>query len=60
MTAAGALVGFTFDRAGLAGILGIDGTTYLISAVCLLLLRHGYHAPQDANNTRLVSAAPDD
>ena len=58
MTAAGALVGFTFDRAGLAGILGIDGTTYLISAVCLLLLRHGYHAPQDAHNTRLVSAAP--
>ena len=58
MTAAGALVGFTFDRAGLAGILGIDGTTYMISAICLLLLRHGYHAPQDAHNTRLVSAAP--
>jgi MFS transporter, DHA3 family, macrolide efflux protein len=58
MAAAGALVGFMYERAGLAGILGIDGTTYLISAVCLLLLRHGYHPPQDAHNTRLVSAAP--
>jgi DHA3 family macrolide efflux protein-like MFS transporter len=58
MAAAGALVGFMYERAGLAGILGIDGTTYLISAVCLLLLRHGYYAPQDAHNTRLVSAAP--
>jgi DHA3 family macrolide efflux protein-like MFS transporter len=58
MTAAGALVGFTYERAGLPGILAIDGTTYLISAVCLLMLRHGYHAPQDAHNTRLVSAAP--
>ena len=58
MTAAGALVGFMYERAGLAGILGIDGTTYLISAICLLMLRHGYHAPQDAHNTRLVSAAP--
>src|SRR6266853_2302113 len=58
MAAAGALVGFIYERAGLAGILGIDGTTYLISAICLLMLRHGYHAPQDAHNTRLVSAAP--
>jgi MFS transporter, DHA3 family, macrolide efflux protein len=58
MAAAGALVGFMYERAGLAGILGIDGTTYLISAICLLLLRHGYHPPQDAHNTRLVSAAP--
>ena len=48
MTAAGALVGFIYERSGLAGILGIDGTTYLISAICLLLLRRGYHAPQDA------------
>src|SRR5258708_15195877 len=52
MTAAGALVGFMYERAGLPGILGIDGTTYLISAICLLMLRHGYHAPQDAHNTR--------
>ena len=58
MAAAGALVGFVFEHLGLAGILGIDGTTYLISAVCLLLLRHGYQAPQDAHNTRLVSASP--
>jgi DHA3 family macrolide efflux protein-like MFS transporter len=58
MTAAGALVGFMFERFGLPGILGIDGTTYVISAVCLVLLRSGYHAPLDAHNTRLVSASP--
>ena len=58
MTAAGALVGFMYERAGLAGILGIDGTTYLVSAMCLLLLRHGYRAPQDLHDTHLISAAP--
>jgi MFS transporter, DHA3 family, macrolide efflux protein len=58
MTAAGALVGFIYERSGLAGILGIDGTTYLISAICLLLLRRGYHAPREAHNTRLLTASP--
>src|ERR1700688_1331100 len=58
MTAAGALVGFTYERSGLAGILGIDGTTYLISAICLLFLRRGYYAPTEAHNTRLTSASP--
>jgi MFS transporter, DHA3 family, macrolide efflux protein len=58
MTAAGATVGFIYERAGLAGILGIDGTTYVLSAICLLLLRHGYYAPREMHNTRLVSATP--
>jgi MFS transporter, DHA3 family, macrolide efflux protein len=58
MTAAGALVGFIYERAGLAGILGIDGTTYLISAICLLLLRQGYYAPHEAHNTRLLDSSP--
>jgi len=58
MAAAGALVGFTYERAGLAGILGIDGTTYLISALCLLLMRHGYHAPREIQKAGLVSASP--
>jgi MFS family permease len=58
MAAAGALVGFTYEHAGLAGILGIDGTTYLISAICLLMLRHGYYAPREIQNIRLVSASP--
>jgi MFS family permease len=58
MAAAGALVGFIYDRVGLGGILGIDGTTYLISAICLLMLRHGYYAPREAHNTRLTSASP--
>jgi len=58
MTAAGALVGFTYERAGLAGILAIDGTTYVMSAVCLLMLRHGYCAPREIQKIRLVSASP--
>jgi MFS transporter, DHA3 family, macrolide efflux protein len=58
MAGAGALVGFIYEHAGLAGILGIDGTTYLISAICLLLLRQGYYAPREAHNTRLTSASP--
>ena len=58
MAAAGALVGFTYEHAGLGGILGIDGTTYLISAICLLLLRHGYYAPREIQSTGLVSASP--
>lgn len=58
MTAAGALVGFIYERSGIAGILGIDGTTYLISAICLLLLRHGYYAPHAAHGPGLSSAPP--
>src|SRR5271166_1093821 len=58
MTAAGALVGFIYERAGLGGILGIDGTTYLISAICLLLLRHGYCPPHEIQNIRLVASSP--
>jgi DHA3 family macrolide efflux protein-like MFS transporter len=58
MAAAGALVGFTYERAGLAGILGIDGTTYLISALCLLLMRHGYFAPLEIQKGGIVVASP--
>ena len=58
MTAAGALVGFIYERSGLAGILGIDGTTYLISAICLLLLRRGYYAPHEAHDLRVLTASP--
>ena len=58
MAAAGALVGFIYERAGLGGILGIDGTTYVISAICLLLLRKGYCAPHEIQNIRLVASSP--
>jgi MFS transporter, DHA3 family, macrolide efflux protein len=58
MAAAGALVGFIYERAGLAGILSIDGTTYVISALCLLALRQGYYAPREIQNMRLVSSSP--
>ncbi len=58
MAAAGALVGFTFERFGLAGVLGIDGTTYVISAICLFLLRDGYYAPHVLSKTRPTRALP--
>jgi len=46
MMTGGSLVGFVYKAAGLAGILGIDGLTYLVAASSLLLLRRGYVAPQ--------------
>ncbi len=46
MMTAGAFVGFVYERAGIAGILGIDGATYLVSALCLLRLRHGHFPPR--------------
>ena len=58
MAAAGTLVGFIYERSGLAGILAIDGTTYVISALCLLALRHGYYAPREIQSIRLVSSSP--
>lgn len=58
MAAAGALVGFVYEHSGLAGILGIDGTTYLISALCLLMLRHGYYAPREIERAGLAAASP--
>jgi len=48
MLAAGGLVGLVYEHAGLAGILAIDGTTYVLSAVCFYLLRRGYFAPQSS------------
>ena len=43
---AGALVGFFYDRVGIAGILAIDSSTYAASAWCLFQLRRGYHHPR--------------
>jgi MFS transporter, DHA3 family, macrolide efflux protein len=47
MLFAGALVGFIYDRAGIAGILFVDGLTYFVSAWCLYKLRSGYVSPRD-------------
>jgi len=47
MLFAGALVGFIYDHAGIAGILGVDGLTYFVSAWCLYKLRTGYVSPRD-------------
>jgi MFS transporter, DHA3 family, macrolide efflux protein len=46
MLIAGAFVGFVYDHWGIAGILGIDGLTYFLSAYCLYLLRSGYVSPR--------------
>ncbi len=46
MMSAGAVVGFIYARAGISGILMIDGLTYLLSALCFWSLRHGYRLPQ--------------
>jgi MFS family permease len=46
MLAAGALVGFIYDHAGLAAILAINGVTYSLSALCFYYLRRGYAPPQ--------------
>jgi len=47
MLFAGAFVGFIYDRAGIAGILGIDGLTYFVSAWCLFQMRRGYISPRE-------------
>src|SRR5215472_16508419 len=47
MLFAGALVGFVYDRSGIAGILLADGLTYFVSAWCLYKLRSGYVSPRD-------------
>src|SRR5579859_3235071 len=47
MLLAGAFVGFLYDRAGIAGILCIDGLTYFVSAFCLHSIRSGYVSPRE-------------
>lgn len=57
MLAAGGLVGFVYDSSGLAGILAIDGATYIFSALFLYLLRQGYWAPQVSSSPALFRSA---
>ena len=57
MLAAGGLVGFVYERTGLAGILAIDGATYALSALCFYLLRRGYFAPQVSSSPALFRSA---
>jgi len=47
MLLAGTFVGFIYDHIGIAGILGIDGLTYFVSAYCLYCLRSGYVSPRE-------------
>jgi MFS family permease len=46
MLLAGTFVGFIYDHIGIAGILGIDGLTYFVSAYSLGALRQGYVSPR--------------
>src|SRR6266567_5455510 len=46
MLIAGAFVGFLYDRAGISGILSIEGETYLVSSYCFYQVRHGYVSPR--------------
>jgi MFS family permease len=58
MLAAGTLVGFIYDRAGLTPILAIDGATYLVSALCFYALRRGYASPLEAGKRSAAAATP--
>jgi DHA3 family macrolide efflux protein-like MFS transporter len=51
MLLAGALVGFVYESAGIAGILLIDGLTYFVSTMCLFQLRRGYVSPRKLQKT---------
>jgi MFS family permease len=58
MLIAGSVVGFFYDRAGIWGILAIDGATYFISAYCLYKVRRGYVSPRRfSKRSRVYSAA---
>jgi MFS transporter, DHA3 family, macrolide efflux protein len=57
MLIAGAFVGFTYDTAGIAGILAIDGATYFASAYCLYQVRRGYVSPRQLQKYREYSEA---
>jgi hypothetical protein len=58
MLIAGSVVGFFYDRAGIGGILAIDGATYFISAYCLYKVRRGYVSPRRfSKRSRVYSAA---
>ncbi len=48
MLIAGAVVGFLYNTAGIAGILAIDGASYFVSAYCLYEVRRGYVSPRDS------------
>jgi hypothetical protein len=60
MMIAGAFVGFIYDSAGISGILGIDGLTYIVSALCLYQMRRGYVSPRShQSQSREYSEATD-
>src|SRR5260370_12873104 len=58
MLVAGGLVGFVYERTGLAGILAIDAATYAFSALCFSLLRRGFFVPHVSSSPSSFPTAP--
>jgi MFS family permease len=57
MLVAGASVGYIYDHAGLAAILGINGVTYALSALCFYNVRRGHLPPQTHDLPEPAAAA---
>ncbi|MBI4513146.1 MAG: MFS transporter [Gemmatimonadetes bacterium] len=57
MLTAGAVVGFFYERAGIAGILAIDAATYLAATLALFRMRRG-HLPPRARPASPALATP--
>jgi len=55
---AGAVVGFVYDHIGLAGVLLVDVSTYVVSFLCYLAVRKGRHVVMHPEHLRddLVAA----
>lgn len=58
MMAAGSVVGFLYEALGIAGILAIDGVTYLASTLALLRMRRGRFPPRAAAPPAAPPSAP--
>jgi MFS family permease len=58
MIASGAVVGFVYERAGLGGILTIDGFTYFAAAMCLVAVRSGRLLPHYSFARAVTAPAP--
>ena len=54
---AGAVVGFVYNKIGLAGVLFIDCASYVLSFVCYLFVRKGRHTVAPAEETTVHESA---
>jgi DHA3 family macrolide efflux protein-like MFS transporter len=58
MIVSGAVVGFVYERAGLGGILAIDGFTYFAAGMCLVAVRRGRFLPHYSFSPAAPIGAP--